>query len=119
MTRKIDACHVKDSQRENIVKPVSGVTMGILQMAESVNVSFIIVVITVAGSSERRNYYIAVFIVACECNGQAETCHPETGRCFCTTKGIVGEHCDRCDTQNNYLGDPTNGGSCFCECNLL
>ncbi len=37
----------------------------------------------------------------------------ETGRCFCRTKGITGEDCKRCDTQNNYSGDPTNS-SCFC-----
>ncbi|CAG7724473.1 unnamed protein product [Allacma fusca] len=50
----------------------------------------------------------------CECNNQAETCHHETGRCFCTTKGITGEHCERCDIQNSYAGDPING-SCFYE----
>ena len=41
VTRKTGACHVKDLLKENIVKPVSGVTMEILQMVESVNVSFI------------------------------------------------------------------------------
>lgn len=50
--------------------------------------------------------------LACECNGQAETCHTETGRCFCTTKGVTGEDCGRCDTQSNYAGNPING-SCF------
>ncbi|XP_067009750.1 attractin-like protein 1 isoform X3 [Anabrus simplex] len=49
----------------------------------------------------------------CECNDQGTECHPETGKCYCTTKGIVGDHCDRCDTQNHYHGDPTNKGSCF------
>ncbi|ODN01460.1 putative protein tag-53 [Orchesella cincta] len=48
----------------------------------------------------------------CECNGQADTCHTETGKCFCTTKGVTGEDCGRCDTQSNYAGDPING-SCF------
>ncbi|XP_049809603.1 attractin [Schistocerca nitens] len=51
----------------------------------------------------------------CECNDQGTECHPDTGKCFCTTKGIVGDHCERCDTQNHYLGDPTNKGSCFYE----
>ncbi|OXA45784.1 putative protein tag-53 [Folsomia candida] len=50
----------------------------------------------------------------CECNGQADVCHTETGRCFCTTKGITGEECKKCDTQNNYSGDPNNS-SCFYE----
>lgn len=52
----------------------------------------------------------------CECNNQANQCHAETGRCFCTTKGIIGDHCEKCDTQNHYLGDPTvPRGSCFYE----
>uniref|UniRef100_A0A1B6D320 CUB domain-containing protein n=1 Tax=Clastoptera arizonana TaxID=38151 RepID=A0A1B6D320_9HEMI len=49
----------------------------------------------------------------CECNDHGTLCDPETGKCFCTTKGIVGDHCERCDTQNHYHGDPTNHGSCF------
>ncbi|XP_063233286.1 attractin-like protein 1 [Bacillus rossius redtenbacheri] len=49
----------------------------------------------------------------CECNDQGMECHSETGKCFCTTKGITGDHCERCDTQNHYHGDPTNHGSCF------
>ncbi|KAJ4432158.1 hypothetical protein ANN_20774 [Periplaneta americana] len=48
---------------------------------------------------------------ACECNGLAE-CHPETGKCFCSIKGVTGDHCERCDEKNNYFGDPTTG-SCF------
>ncbi|XP_046382799.1 attractin-like protein 1 isoform X2 [Ischnura elegans] len=51
--------------------------------------------------------------IPCECNGQGTQCHPETGKCYCTTKGIVGDHCERCDTQNHYFGDPTDHGSCF------
>nr|CAD7262632.1 unnamed protein product [Timema shepardi] len=49
----------------------------------------------------------------CECNDQGTECHSDTGKCFCTTKGITGDHCERCDTQNHYHGDPTNHGSCF------
>lgn len=48
----------------------------------------------------------------CECNGQATNCHMETGKCFCHTKGLVGDHCEKCDTQNHYHGDPTKG-SCY------
>ncbi|XP_069690268.1 attractin-like protein 1 isoform X2 [Periplaneta americana] len=51
--------------------------------------------------------------IPCECNDQGTECHPDTGKCFCTTKGITGDHCERCDTQNHYHGDPTNKGSCF------
>ena len=51
---------------------------------------------------------------ACECNGQAEECNHKTGRCHCTTKGIIGEKCQKCDTVNHYFGDPVNG-SCYCK----
>ncbi|XP_034232301.1 attractin isoform X1 [Thrips palmi] len=49
----------------------------------------------------------------CECNDQGTLCNQENGKCFCTTKGISGDHCERCDTANHYHGDPTNHGSCF------
>lgn len=55
------------------------------------------------------------FFAACECNDQGTECHPDTGKCYCTTKGIAGDHCERCDTHNNYHGDPTNKGSCYCK----
>ena len=51
----------------------------------------------------------------CECNGQAEECHHKTGRCHCTTKGIIGEKCQKCDTVNHYFGNPKDGGSCYCK----
>jgi len=50
----------------------------------------------------------------CDCNGQGVYCHPDTGKCFCTTKGIVGDHCEKCDSQNHYHGDPLKG-SCYYE----
>ncbi|XP_073969504.1 attractin-like protein dsd isoform X2 [Rhodnius prolixus] len=49
----------------------------------------------------------------CECNNHGTHCVPDTGKCYCTTKGIIGDHCERCDLQNHYHGDPTNHGSCF------
>lgn len=48
----------------------------------------------------------------CDCSNHGTLCNPETGRCFCTTKGIIGDKCDKCDTTNHYHGDPANG-SCF------
>jgi len=48
----------------------------------------------------------------CECNGQGTLCDHRSGNCFCTTKGITGDHCEKCDTQNHYFGDPINS-SCF------
>ncbi|XP_011147509.1 attractin-like protein 1 isoform X1 [Harpegnathos saltator] len=49
----------------------------------------------------------------CSCNNQGTQCTSETGKCFCTTKGIIGDHCERCDVSGLYHGDPTNKGSCF------
>ncbi|XP_041767179.1 attractin [Anopheles merus] len=48
----------------------------------------------------------------CECNGQAQYCHSETGKCFCSTKGLAGDHCEKCDATNHYHGDPSRG-SCY------
>ncbi|XP_037944617.1 attractin-like protein 1 [Teleopsis dalmanni] len=50
----------------------------------------------------------------CECNNQGEYCHPDTGKCYCNTKGIVGDHCEKCDSQNHYHGDPLKS-SCYYE----
>lgn len=49
----------------------------------------------------------------CECNEKAELCHPETAKCFCSTKGLAGDHCEKCDATNHYHGDPSVGGSCY------
>ncbi|XP_017752850.1 PREDICTED: attractin-like protein 1 isoform X1 [Eufriesea mexicana] len=49
----------------------------------------------------------------CFCNNQGTQCSSETGKCSCTTKGIIGDHCERCDVSSLYHGDPTNKGSCF------
>lgn len=49
----------------------------------------------------------------CFCNGHGTLCVPDTGKCYCTTKGIIGTNCDRCDESNVYYGNPTDGGTCF------
>nr|CAD7588357.1 unnamed protein product [Timema genevievae] len=42
--------------------------------------------------------------------GHCRRCHPLTGQCFCATKGVIGEQCDQCDTDNSFL----NGtGTCY------
>lgn len=48
----------------------------------------------------------------CQCNKQADDCHRESGKCYCTTKGIVGDQCEKCDTGNHYHPDPNNK-SCY------
>uniref|UniRef100_A0A6B2E548 Putative attractin n=1 Tax=Phlebotomus kandelakii TaxID=1109342 RepID=A0A6B2E548_9DIPT len=42
----------------------------------------------------------------CDCNGYATNCNSQTGKCFCTTKGVIGHNCEICDVGNNYYGDP-------------
>ena len=50
----------------------------------------------------------------CECHNHSTECSKSTGKCFCTTKGIIGDTCSRCDEQNHYFGNPTDeGGSCY------
>uniref|UniRef100_A0A8C9X7G5 Attractin like 1 n=1 Tax=Sander lucioperca TaxID=283035 RepID=A0A8C9X7G5_SANLU len=53
---------------------------------------------------------------ACKCNGHASVCQVLTGKCFCTTKGIKGDQCQLCDSENRYLGNPLRG---TCYYNLL
>ncbi|UXI20195.1 cytosol aminopeptidase [Sarcoptes scabiei] len=49
----------------------------------------------------------------CQCNGHSHFCHRETGKCSCTTKGIVGHNCDKCD-ERDYVGNPQDlNGSCY------
>ncbi|KAM4706561.1 attractin-like [Discoglossus pictus] len=45
----------------------------------------------------------------CKCNGHASMCNTNTGKCFCTTKGIKGEECQLCDIENRYQGNPLKG----------
>ncbi|XP_076364577.1 attractin-like protein 1 isoform X2 [Tachypleus tridentatus] len=51
----------------------------------------------------------------CSCNNQATVCHRETGKCYCTTKGITGDSCDMC--AENYVGHPEDGGTCYYNLN--
>ncbi|KAF4528316.1 hypothetical protein B566_EDAN016846 [Ephemera danica] len=51
--------------------------------------------------------------VSCDCNNKATQCNPATGKCFCTTKGMVGDRCERCDEMRRYFSDLTHKGSCF------
>ncbi|XP_061412599.1 attractin-like protein 1 isoform X1 [Lethenteron reissneri] len=52
----------------------------------------------------------------CFCNGHATNCNPLTGKCFCTTKGIRGDQCEVCETENRYLGNSLKG---TCYYNLM
>ncbi|XP_072933991.1 attractin-like protein 1 [Epargyreus clarus] len=49
----------------------------------------------------------------CECNAQAVSCAPDTGRCYCSTKGLAGDRCDKCDNTNHYHADLYNKGACY------
>lgn len=53
--------------------------------------------------------------IPCRCNGHAQSCNRETGKCYCSTKGIIGHNCNRCDDQNHYIGDPSSpiNGTCY------
>lgn len=33
------------------------------------------------------------FFAACKCNSHANVCQANTGKCFCTTKGVKGDQC--------------------------
>ncbi|XP_073442856.1 attractin [Dendrobates tinctorius] len=48
----------------------------------------------------------------CKCNGHASMCNPNSGKCFCTTKGIKGEECQLCEVENRYQGNPLKG-TCY------
>ncbi|KAK1175385.1 attractin-like isoform X1 [Acipenser oxyrinchus oxyrinchus] len=48
----------------------------------------------------------------CKCNGHASICNAQTGKCFCTTKGIKGDKCHLCEVENRYQGNPLKG-TCY------
>lgn len=54
----------------------------------------------------------------CRCNGHATYCNRETGRCYCSTKGVTGHNCNKCDDQNHYIGDPLSPSNGTCYYNL-
>uniref|UniRef100_A0A8C3S0Y5 Attractin n=1 Tax=Chelydra serpentina TaxID=8475 RepID=A0A8C3S0Y5_CHESE len=49
---------------------------------------------------------------SCKCNGHASICNTNTGKCFCTTKGIKGDECQLCEVENRYQGNPLKG-TCY------
>lgn len=50
---------------------------------------------------------------SCECGEQASDCDKSSGRCFCDTKGVIGDKCDACDSPR-YFGRPNmTEGSCY------
>ncbi|KAI7805169.1 putative attractin-like protein 1 [Triplophysa rosa] len=49
---------------------------------------------------------------ACRCNNHANVCHSSSGKCYCTTKGVKGDQCQLCDSENRYLGNPLRG-TCY------
>ena len=43
-----------------------------------------------------------------------QTCAlPISGDCYCSTKGVIGPRCDKCEPK--YIGDPKSGGTCTYE----
>ncbi|XP_027561360.1 attractin [Neopelma chrysocephalum] len=50
--------------------------------------------------------------LSCKCNGHASVCNTNTGKCFCTTKGIKGDECQLCEVENRYQGNPLKG-TCY------
>ncbi|XP_033891470.3 attractin-like [Acipenser ruthenus] len=48
----------------------------------------------------------------CKCNGHSSICNAQTGKCFCTTKGIKGDKCHQCEVENRYQGNPLKG-TCY------
>ncbi|KAK6493674.1 attractin-like isoform X1 [Huso huso] len=48
----------------------------------------------------------------CKCNGHSSICNAQTGKCFCTTKGIKGDKCHLCEVENRYQGNPLKG-TCY------
>ncbi|XP_039262630.2 attractin-like protein 1 [Styela clava] len=49
----------------------------------------------------------------CECFDRATLCNNTTGDCFCSTKGMTGPNCEKCENSAKYYGDPVNNGTCF------
>ncbi|VVC92993.1 unnamed protein product, partial [Leptidea sinapis] len=45
---------------------------------------------------------------ACDCNGKAVSCAAETGRCYCSTKGLAGDRCDKFAKSEHSFGVEDN-----------
>ncbi|KAK2708492.1 hypothetical protein QYM36_014189 [Artemia franciscana] len=59
------------------------------------------------------------FCVPCQCNGHADTCDVDTGKCFDCKHNTIGDNCDMC--VDGYYGDATVGtpNDCLiCACPL-
>ena len=41
----------------------------------------------------------------CECNGHADTCHPETGECINCRDHTKGEFCEECQVRHSEDDD--------------
>ncbi|XP_062505107.1 attractin-like isoform X2 [Corticium candelabrum] len=49
----------------------------------------------------------------CVCNGHADDCDHRTGQCACKARGLGGTECERCDSQQHYIGNGVNGSFCY------
>lgn len=53
----------------------------------------------ISGVFKKQTWHIFAFslslvvFTACKCNSHANVCHVNTGKCFCTTKGVKGDQC--------------------------
>lgn len=93
----LGAPNVKTVREGNIARIVSPAFLAIPEMAEHVKV-------TLRLETNKK--------LECQCNGQATLCNPMNGDCYCSTKGVIGPKCDKCEPK--YIGDPKNGGTCTC-----
>ncbi|GFQ80158.1 laminin subunit alpha, partial [Trichonephila clavata] len=59
------------------------------------------------------------YCVPCQCNGHAQTCDINTGKCIGCQHNTVGDHCEKCEA--GYHGDSTQGtpyDCLICACPL-
>ena len=59
--------------------------------------------------------HLAGDVKSCQCNGRAQNCHPETGRCIGCSQNTTGSACELCAA--GYYGNPLLGSACRpCQC---